>query len=188
MTEDNRRKNIDETMTANEEVYYSFMKNLQYVFSELERVEEDYANSLTRLLYFMNINNEDKDKFPALELRKFVINHLEKAKDIHLALSKECSNKLFTPLKNLLTEDFAAKTDFQNEREKNDKFFNELKETYETGKKFKTKYAMSEYNDIKAKNEGNKKETVRLQEEWEKQICSCSQQRLIYILTKRKKK
>ena len=47
---------------------------------------------------------------------------------------------------------------------------------------------MSEYNDIKAKNEGNKKETVRLQEEWEKQICSCSQQRLIYILTKRKKK
>ena len=188
MTEDNRRKNIYETMTANEEVYYSFMKNLQYVFSELERVEEDYANSLTRLLYFMNINNEDKDKFPALELRKFVINHLEKAKDIHLALSKECSNKLFTPLKNLLTEDFAAKTDFQNEREKNDKFFNELKETYETGKKFKTKYAMSEYNDIKAKNEGNKKETVRLQEEWEKQICSCSQQRLIYILTKRKKK
>ena len=112
MTEDNRRKNIYETMTANEEVYYSFMKNLQYVFSELERVEEDYANSLTRLLYFMNINNEDKDKFPALELRKFVINHLEKAKDIHLALSKECSNKLFTPLKNLLTEDFAAKTDF----------------------------------------------------------------------------
>ena len=188
MTEENRRKNIYETMTANEEVYYSFMKNLQYVFSELERVEEDYANSLTRLLYFMNINNEDKDKFPALELRKFVINHLEKAKDIHLALSKECSNKLFTPLKNLLTEDFAAKTDFQNEREKNDKFFNELKETYETGKKFKTKYAMSEYNDIKAKNEGNKKETVRLQEEWEKQICSCSQQRLIYILTKRKKK
>ena len=205
MPEESKKLNIYEKMTANEEVYYSFMKNLQYVFSELERVEEDYANSLTRLLYFMNINNEDNDKFPALELRKFVINHLEKSRDIHLALSKECSNKLFTPLKNLLTEDFAAKTDFENEREKNDKFFNELKETYERGKKlyyeqakkttkayrddlhkkFKTKYAMSEYNDIKAKNEGNKKETVRLQEEWEKQICSCSQQRLIYINKKK---
>ena len=205
MPEESKKLNIYEKMTANEEVYYSFMKNLQYVFSELERVEEDYANSLTRLLYFMNINNEDNDKFPALELRKFVIQHLEKSRDIHLALSKECSNKLFIPLKNLLTEDFAAKTDFENEREKNDKFFNELKETYERGKKlyyeqakkttkayrddlhkkFKTKYAMSEYNDIKIKNEGNKKETVRLQEEWEKQICSCSQQRLIYINKKK---
>ena len=78
MPEESKPLNIYETMTANEEVYYSFMKNLQYVFSELERVEEDYANSLTRLLYFLNINNEDNDKFPALELRKFVIQHLEK--------------------------------------------------------------------------------------------------------------
>ena len=49
-------------MTANEEVYYSFLKNLQYVFSELERIEDDYADSLDRLLYFMNINNEDNNK------------------------------------------------------------------------------------------------------------------------------
>ena len=205
MPEESKLLNIYETMTANEEVYYSFMKNLQYVFSELERVEEDYANSLTRLLYFLNINNENNDKFPALELRKFVIQHLEKSRDIHLALSKDCSAKLFTPIKNLLSDDFKAKTDFENEREKNDKFYNELKEIYERGKnayfeqakkttkayrddlhkKFKTKYSMSEYNDIKAKNEGNKKETVRLQEEWERQICSCSQKRLQYINTKK---
>ena len=134
MPEESKPLNIYETMTANEEVYYSFMKNLQYVFSELERVEEDYANSLTRLLYFLNINNEDNDKFPALELRKFVIQHLEKSRDIHLALSKDCSAKLFTPIKNLLSDDFKAKTDFENEREKNDKFYNELKEIYERGK------------------------------------------------------
>ena len=88
MTEVKPKMNIYEKMTANEEVYYSFLKNLQYVFSELERIEDDYADSLDRLLYFMNINNEDNNKFPALDLRRHVISHLEKARDIHYELSK----------------------------------------------------------------------------------------------------
>ena len=86
MTEVKPKMNIYEKMTANEEVYYSFLKNLQYVFSELERIEDDYADSLDRLLYFMNINNEDNNKFPALDLRRHVISHLEKARDIHYEL------------------------------------------------------------------------------------------------------
>ena len=123
MTDFYQKMNIYEKMTANEEVYYSFLKNLQYVFSELERVEEDYSNSLARLLYFMNINNEDNDKFPALELRKFVINHLEKARDIHVELAKSCATRLFNPIKSLLTADLQTKTEFETLREKNDKYF-----------------------------------------------------------------
>ena len=75
MTEVKPKMNIYEKMTANEEVYYSFLKNLQYVFSELERIEDDYADSLDRLLYFMNINNEDNNKLANYTSYKVVKNH-----------------------------------------------------------------------------------------------------------------
>ena len=122
MTEVKPKMNIYEKMTANEEVYYSFLKNLQYVFSELERIEDDYADSLDRLLYFMNINNEDNNKFPALDLRRHVISHLENARDIHYELSKSCSLRLYNPIKDLLAEDLRSKIEFEQEREKNEKF------------------------------------------------------------------
>ena len=42
MPEEKPQLNIYEKMTPNEEVYYSFLKNLQFVFAELEKAEEDY--------------------------------------------------------------------------------------------------------------------------------------------------
>lgn len=205
MTELSQKMNIYEKMTANEEVYYSFLKNLQYVFSELERVEEDYSNSLARLLYFMNINNEDNDKFPALELRKFVINHLEKARDIHVELAKSCSTKLFNPIKSLLTADLQTKTEFETIREKNEKFFSELKESYEAGKKlyyaqaektakayrddinkkFKPSLTSKDFEPYKKNNTPLREETIKLQNAWERTISTCSQKRLIYICKKK---
>ena len=112
-------------MTPNEEVYYSFLKNLQFVFAELEKAEEDYANNLTRLLYFLNINSEDNDKFPALALRKQLASQLEKSRDIHLELSKNCGDKLFTPIKTLISEGLQSKAEFEYEKVKNDKLFEE---------------------------------------------------------------
>lgn len=205
MTELSQKMNIYEKMTANEEVYYSFLKNLQYVFSELERVEEDYSNSLARLLYFMNINNEDNDKFPALELRKFVINHLEKARDIHVELAKSCATKLFNPIKSLLTADLQTKTEFETIREKNEKFFSELKENYEAGKKlyyaqaektakayrddinkkFKPSLTSKDFEPYKKNNAPLREETIKLQDAWERTISTCSQKRLIYICKKK---
>ena len=205
MTDFYQKMNIYEKMTANEEVYYSFLKNLQYVFSELERVEEDYSNSLARLLYFMNINNEDNDKFPALELRKFVINHLEKARDIHVELAKSCATRLFNPIKSLLTADLQTKTEFETLREKNDKYFSEIKDSYEAGKKlyysqaektakayrddinkkFKPSLTSKDFEPYKQNNLPLRLETIKLQEEWEKNISICSQKRLIYINKKK---
>ena len=52
MPEEKPQLNIYEKMTSNEEVYYSFLKNLQFVFAELEKAEEDYANNLTRCFTF----------------------------------------------------------------------------------------------------------------------------------------
>ena len=46
MPEEKPQLNIYEKMTPNEEVYYSFLKNLQIVFAELEKAEEDYAIAL----------------------------------------------------------------------------------------------------------------------------------------------
>ena len=46
MPEEKPQLNIYEKMTPNEEVYYSFLKNLQFVFAELEKAEEDYAIAL----------------------------------------------------------------------------------------------------------------------------------------------
>ena len=205
MTEVKPKMNIYEKMTANEEVYYSFLKNLQYVFSELERVEDDYANSLDRLLYFMNINNEDNDKFPALELRKYVITHLIKARDIHYELSKSCLSRLYNPIKDLLAEDLRSKTEFELDREKNEKFYNELKESYEAGKKlyysqaektaksyrddinkkFKPQMVAKDFEEYKNKNAPLRKETIKLQEAWERTISTCSQKRFIYINKKK---
>ena len=202
MTDFYQKMNIYEKMTANEEVYYSFLKNLQYVFSELERVEEDYSNSLARLLYFMNINNEDNDKFPALELRKFVINHLEKARDIHVELAKSCATRLFNPIKSLLTADLQTKTEFETLREKNEKYFSEIKDSYEAGKKlyysqaektakayrddinkkFKPSLTSKDFEPYKKNNLPLRLETIKLQEEWEKNISICSQKRLNNII------
>ena len=205
MTEVKPKMNIYEKMTANEEVYYSFLKNLQYVFSELERIEDDYADSLDRLLYFMNINNEDNNKFPALDLRRHVISHLEKARDIHYELSKSCSSRLYNPIKDLLAEDLRSKIEFEQEREKNEKFYSELKENYEGGKKtyysqaeetakayrddikkkFKPSMVAKEFEEYRKKNAPLRKETIRLQEEWEKNISLISQKRFVYINKKK---
>ena len=61
MPEEKPQLNIYEKMTPNEEVYYSFLKNLQFVFAELEKAEEELASQL------------------------------EKSRDIHLELSKNCA-------------------------------------------------------------------------------------------------
>ena len=79
MPEEKPQLNIYEKMTPNEEVYYSFLKNLQFVFSELEKEEEDYASQL------------------------------EKSRDIHLELSKNCGDKLLTPIKKLISEGLQTK-------------------------------------------------------------------------------
>ena len=205
MPEEKSQINIYEKMTPNEEVYYSFLKNLQYVFSELGKAEEEYANNLTRLLYFLNINAEDNDKFPALELRKKLANHLEKSRDIHLELSKNCGEKLFAPIKKLISEGLKNKAEFEFENVRNDQLFEELKLKNEKlkkqyydqvklttkafrddlHKKYKQKYALSEYDDIRKKNECNKQKSIELQQQWEKQISKCSQERVLYINRKK---
>ena len=150
-------------MTPNEEVYYSFLKNLQFVFAELEKAEEELASQL------------------------------EKSRDIHLELSKNCGDKLFTPIKKLISEGLQSKAEFEYEKVKNDKLFEELKSTNENlkkqyydqvkkttkafrddlHKKYKQKYASSEYDDIRKKNEPNKQKSISLQEQWEKHIFKC---------------
>ena len=52
-------------------------------------------------------------------------------------------------------------------------------------KKFKQKNPISAYDEIKKKNEDNKNLTIKIDEDWERQICSCSQKRLLYINTKK---
>ena len=41
-------------------------------------------------------------------------------------------------------------------------------------KKFKQKNPISAYDEIKKKNEDNKNLTIKIEEDWERQICSCS--------------
>ena len=88
MPEEKPQLNIYEKMTPNEEVYYSFLKNLQFVFAELA-------------------------------------SQLEKSRDIHLELSKNCGDKLFTPIKTLISEGLQSKAEFEYEKVKNDKLFEE---------------------------------------------------------------
>ena len=157
------------------------------------------------MLYFLNINSEDNDKFPALALRKQLASQLEKSRDIHLELSKNCGDKLFTPIKTLISEGLQSKAEFEYEKVKNDKLFEELKSTNENlkkqyydqvkkttkafrddlHKKYKQKYASSEYDDIRKKNEPNKQKSISLQEQWEKHIFKCSQERVSYIHRKK---
>ena len=126
------KRNVFESMTANEEVYYSFIKNLLYVFSELKTIEEEYSNGLSRLLYFLKINDEDNKRFSALNIRDSIIHHLEQSKIFHDKISKDVSEQLFEKMNKLVENCMVSKIHYENEKIKNENFFNDIKSGYDS--------------------------------------------------------
>ena len=194
------KRNVFESMTANEEVYYSFIKNLLYVFSELKTIEEEYSNGLSRLLYFLKINDEDNKRFSALNIRDSIIHHLEQSKIFHDKISKDVSEQLFEKMNKLVENCMVSKIHYENEKIKNENFFNDIKSGYNSLKsnyneKF-TKIAKSYKDELEKK--GNKdpdlmkkhqsqiSDAKTSQDAWLKKICECSNQRDQYINEKQK--
>ena len=175
--------NVFDKLTKNEEVYFSFLKNLLFVFNELNQIEGIYSTSISRVLYFLNLNEKAIDEYPALQMRKILTNYLEKTKNSHCTISKKYET-FSEEVQNLLTKDIQKKEKFETAKKENvnkyesiRKDYNELKNTYNDqctniAKQYSKMHNMKEEELTKEKTQYDKaiQEAIKTQNEWQETI------------------
>ena len=76
-------KNQFDDITANERIYFRFIKKLSYIFRELGQIEQTYSERISRLLQFLKRNDTGIEKFTIKNLRKKHKKHFEKIAITH---------------------------------------------------------------------------------------------------------
>ena len=124
-------KNQFDDITANERIYFQFIKKLSYIFRELGQIEQTYSERISRLLQFLKRNENGIEKFPINNLRKKLEEHFEKIAIAHQELSKKCKTDLYDPVFKRIENDITSKKVFEKKKEEIEKSFEQTKKTFE---------------------------------------------------------
>ena len=118
-------------ITANERIYFRFIKKLSYIFNELGQIEQIYSDRITRLLQFLKRNENGIEKFPINNLRIKLEEHFEKKAIYHKELSEKCKTELYSPVFKIIENDTQSKKDFEKKKQEIEKLFEQTKKTFE---------------------------------------------------------
>ena len=88
------KKDLFDDITANERIYFRFIKKLSYIFTELSQIELLYSERLSRLTHFLQRNEYGISNFPIDKIRNTIEIHLEKEANYHLELSNKIRNEM----------------------------------------------------------------------------------------------
>ena len=124
-------KNQFDDITANERIYFRFIKKLSYIFRELGQIEQTYSERISRLLQFLKRNENGIEKFPINNLRKKLEEHFEKIAIAHQELSQKCKTDLYEPVFKRIENDITSKKVFEKKKEEIEGSFEQTKKTFE---------------------------------------------------------
>ena len=124
-------KNQFDDITANERIYFRFIKKLSYIFRELGQIEQTYSERISRLLQFLKRNENGIEKFPINNLRKKLEEHFEKIAIAHQELSQKCKTDFYDPVFKRIENDITSKKVFEKKKKKIEKSFEQTKKTFE---------------------------------------------------------
>lgn len=120
-------KNQFDDITANERIYFRFIKKLSYIFRELGQIEQTYSERISRLLQFLKRNENGIEKFPINNLRKKLEEHFEKIAIAHQELSQKCKTDFYDPVFKRIENDITSKKVFEKKKKKLKNHLNRLK-------------------------------------------------------------
>ena len=125
-------KNQFDDITANERIYFRFIKKLSYIFRELGQIEQTYSERISRLLQFLKRNENGIEKFPINNLRKKLEEHFEKIAIAHQELSQKCKTDLYDPVFKRIENDITSKMVFEKKKKKIEKSFEKAENAVES--------------------------------------------------------
>ena len=149
-----------EMFSHNEEIYYSFFKNLIFAFSELHTIEGIYSKSISRVLYFLKLNDKKIDECPVLQIRKVLTDYLENIKNQHIQFSNDCNN-LYIDLTKLYQKNQENRSTYLKDKETLDKHYTNLKVEYDRKKKEYEKIAKEVARQYRNMSNNNNDETQK---------------------------
>ena len=124
-------KDLFDDITANERIYFRFIKKLSYIFTELSQIELLYSERLSRLTHFLQRNEYGISNFPIDKIRNTIEIHLEKEANYHLELSNKIRNEMQNKVIAIIKKDTENKNSFEENKQKIEEAFNNSKKEYE---------------------------------------------------------
>ena len=111
-------KDLFDDITANERIYFRFIKKLSYIFTELSQIELLYSERLSRLTHFLQRNEYGISNFPIDKIRNTIEIHLEKEANYHLELSNKIRNEMQNKVIAIIKKDTENKISFKENKQK----------------------------------------------------------------------
>lgn len=124
-------KDLFDDITANERIYFRFIRKLSYIFTELSQIESLYSERLLRLTQFLKRNEYGIENYPIDKIRNTIENHLMKEANYHLELSNKICNEMQNKVKEIIDKDTENKNTFETRKLTIDQSFIKSKKEYE---------------------------------------------------------